>query len=60
MQPLTLADYERQAAQAMTHRPWAWDYYQGGSEDEVSLRANRTAYEKLRLSLSGRGDSSDE
>ncbi len=46
---LTLVDYERQAAQALAHRPWAWDYYQGGSEEEVSLRANRTAFEHLRL-----------
>ena len=49
MIPLTLADYERQAAQAMAHRPWAWDYYQGGSEDEVTLRANRTAFQQFRL-----------
>lgn len=47
--PLTLADYEHQAARALAHRPWAWDYYQGGSEDEVTLRANRTAFEQWRL-----------
>lgn len=33
----------------MAHIPWAWDYYQGGSDDEVSLRANRVAFEQLRL-----------
>ena len=33
----------------MAHIPWAWDYYQGGSEDEMSLRANRAAFEQLRL-----------
>jgi isopentenyl diphosphate isomerase/L-lactate dehydrogenase-like FMN-dependent dehydrogenase len=49
MQPINLFDYEALAGQRMAHIPWAWDYYQGGSEDEVSLRANRTAFEHLRL-----------
>lgn len=49
MQPINLFDYETLAGQRMGHIPWAWDYYQGGSEDEVSLRANRTAFEHLRL-----------
>ena len=49
MQPLNLLDYEALAGQRMGHIPWAWDYYQGGSEDEVSLRANRAAFEQLRL-----------
>jgi isopentenyl diphosphate isomerase/L-lactate dehydrogenase-like FMN-dependent dehydrogenase len=49
MQPINLFDYEALAGQRMAHIPWAWDYYQGGSEDEVSLRANRTAFEYLRL-----------
>jgi isopentenyl diphosphate isomerase/L-lactate dehydrogenase-like FMN-dependent dehydrogenase len=49
MQPINLFDYEALAAQRMAHIPWAWDYYQGGSEYEVSLRANRTAFEQLRL-----------
>jgi isopentenyl diphosphate isomerase/L-lactate dehydrogenase-like FMN-dependent dehydrogenase len=49
MQPINLLDYEALAGQRMAHIPWAWDYYQGGSEDEVSLRANRAAFEQLRL-----------
>jgi isopentenyl diphosphate isomerase/L-lactate dehydrogenase-like FMN-dependent dehydrogenase len=49
MQPINLFDYEALAGQRMAHIPWAWDYYQGGSEDEVSLGANRTAFEHLRL-----------
>jgi len=49
MQPINLLDYEALAQQRMAHIPWAWDYYQGGSEDEVSLRANRAAFEYLRL-----------
>src|SRR2546423_7896529 len=49
MQPINLSDYETLAEQRMAHIPWAWDYYQGGSDDEVSLRANRVAFEHLRL-----------
>src|SRR5260221_11202206 len=49
MQPINLFDYEALAEQRMAHIPWAWDYYQGGSDDEVSLRANRVAFEHLRL-----------
>jgi isopentenyl diphosphate isomerase/L-lactate dehydrogenase-like FMN-dependent dehydrogenase len=33
----------------MANIPWAWDYYEGGSDDEVSLRANRADFEQLRL-----------
>ncbi len=29
--------------------PAFWDFYQGGSDDEVTLRANRTAFERIRL-----------
>src|SRR5215467_5056755 len=47
MQPINLSDYEALAEQRMTHIPW--DYYQGGSDDEISLRANRVAFEQLRL-----------
>ena len=49
MQPINLSDYEMLAEQRMAHIPWAWDYYQGGSDDEVGLRANRVAFEQLRL-----------
>jgi isopentenyl diphosphate isomerase/L-lactate dehydrogenase-like FMN-dependent dehydrogenase len=49
MQPINLLDYEELARQRMAHIPWAWDYYQGGSEDEVSLHVNRTAFDNMRL-----------
>lgn len=49
MQPINLLDYEKLARQRMAHIPWAWDYFQGGSEDEVTLHANRTAFEHLQL-----------
>lgn len=29
--------------------PAFWDFYQGGSDDEVTLRANRTAFERIQL-----------
>ena len=47
MQPVNLSDYEA-LAKARLDRG-ALDYYQGGSDDEVTLRANRTAFERLRL-----------
>jgi isopentenyl diphosphate isomerase/L-lactate dehydrogenase-like FMN-dependent dehydrogenase len=49
MQPINLFDYETLAQQHMQHIPWAWDYYQGGSDDELTLHANRSAFEHLRL-----------
>jgi len=47
MRPVNVGEYEQLAAQRI--EPGAWDYYQGGSDDEVTLRANRTAFERLRL-----------
>ncbi len=47
MQPINLKDYEVLAETHM-ERP-NWDYYQGGSDDEVTLRANRSAFEHLWL-----------
>jgi isopentenyl diphosphate isomerase/L-lactate dehydrogenase-like FMN-dependent dehydrogenase len=47
MQPVNLSDYEA-LAKARLDRS-ALDYYQGGSDDEVTLRANRTAFERIRL-----------
>jgi 4-hydroxymandelate oxidase len=40
-------DYERLAQTHMEAS--AWDYYAGGSDDEVTLRANRAAFEHIRL-----------
>ncbi len=47
MEPINIHDYEA-LAQAKVE-PTAWDFYQGGSDDEVTLRANRTAFERIRL-----------
>jgi 4-hydroxymandelate oxidase len=47
MEPINLAEYETLARECLT--PSAWGYFYGGSDDEVSLRANREAFERLRL-----------
>ena len=49
MHPINLSEYEAIAEQRMAHIAWAWDFYQRGSDDEVSLRGNRAAFERLRL-----------
>jgi 4-hydroxymandelate oxidase len=47
MKPVCVQDYEPLARERM--EPAAWDYLQGGSDDEVTLRANREAFARLRL-----------
>src|SRR6266567_5582745 len=47
MELINLSDYET-LAQAHIE-PAAWDFIQGGSDDEVTLRANRTAFEHILL-----------
>lgn len=47
IQPVNLHDYEVLAQARLD--PAIWDFYQGGSDDEVTLRANRTAFEGIRL-----------
>jgi 4-hydroxymandelate oxidase len=47
MPPVTIADYETLARERIA--PDAWDYYAGGAGDEVTLRANRAAYERFWL-----------
>src|SRR5437660_1793237 len=47
LKPVNLLEYEP-LAQARVDAD-AWDYYQGGSDDEVTLRANRSAFERIRL-----------
>jgi 4-hydroxymandelate oxidase len=42
-----LADYEPLARERMT--PNAWAYASGGGADEITLRANRDAFDRLRL-----------
>lgn len=47
MEPINVSEYEALAQAGMDRT--AWDHYQGGSDDEVTLRANRTAFERIRL-----------
>ncbi len=47
MEPINLHEFEALAQACM--EPGAWDYIQGGSEDEVTVRANRSAFERIRL-----------
>ncbi len=41
MKPINVFDYETLARERLDLP--AWDFYNGGSEDEVTLRANRSA-----------------
>lgn len=43
----TLADHERLARQRLDDNAWA--YFSGGAADEITLRANRSAWEQLTL-----------
>lgn len=45
--PITLADLEPLARAAMD--PAAWGYYAGGAGDELTIAANRAAWDRLRL-----------
>jgi isopentenyl diphosphate isomerase/L-lactate dehydrogenase-like FMN-dependent dehydrogenase len=45
--PVNVFEYEALAQAKMD--PAFWDFYQGGSDDEVTLRANRAAFEGIRL-----------
>src|SRR5215472_92829 len=47
VEPVNIFDYETLAHPRL--QPDVWDFYQGGSEDEVTLRANRTSFERIRL-----------
>src|SRR3981081_3033363 len=47
VEPINVLDYEILAQAHM--EPGAWNYYQSGSDDEITLRANRTAFERIRL-----------
>ncbi|HEX2348124.1 MAG TPA: alpha-hydroxy acid oxidase [Ktedonobacterales bacterium] len=47
MEPINLFDYEPLARERID--PVAWDYYQSGANDEVTLRENRFAFERIRL-----------
>jgi isopentenyl diphosphate isomerase/L-lactate dehydrogenase-like FMN-dependent dehydrogenase len=47
LDPINVFEYEAIAQSKM--EPAFWDYIQGGSDDEVTLRASRTAFEHIRL-----------
>jgi len=46
-QPLNLLDYESLASQHLSQM--AFDYYASGAWDEVTLRDNRSAFDRFRL-----------
>jgi 4-hydroxymandelate oxidase len=45
--PVNLNEFENAARERLD--PMVYDYYAGGSEDEITLRANRAAYERFML-----------
>jgi 4-hydroxymandelate oxidase len=47
VEPVNVFDYEKLAQARMA--PPLWDFYQGGSDDEVTIRACRTAFERIKL-----------
>lgn len=47
MRPVHLAEYEALARERL--HPAVWDYYSAGAEDEVTLRENRAAFERIHL-----------
>lgn len=47
LDPINVHDYERLARERMD--PAAWAYFAGGADDEVTLREERAAFERLRL-----------
>jgi isopentenyl diphosphate isomerase/L-lactate dehydrogenase-like FMN-dependent dehydrogenase len=47
LEPLNLYEYGKLAQERMN--PAHWEYYHGGSDDEVTLRASRSVYERIRL-----------
>ncbi|MDT8998285.1 alpha-hydroxy acid oxidase [Paucibacter sp. APW11] len=49
---VNLADFEAAAQARVSAKPWgeaAWAYLNGGAADEITLRANRQAWDDLRL-----------
>ncbi len=47
MTPINLSDYEKLAEERI--EPGAWGYYQGGSDDEITLRECRAAFQRIKL-----------
>lgn len=46
-QPIHLSEFELQAVERLPQM--VYDYYAGGAHDEITLRDNREAYERIRL-----------
>jgi isopentenyl diphosphate isomerase/L-lactate dehydrogenase-like FMN-dependent dehydrogenase len=47
MHPINLFEYEQLAQQRI--EPSAWNYFRSGSDDEITLRANRAAFESIQF-----------
>lgn len=47
MEPINVLDYEILAEERMN--PLYWDYYAGGSDDEVTVQANQRDFARIRL-----------
>jgi 4-hydroxymandelate oxidase len=47
MEPVNVMDFERIARERLP--PLAWDYYASGANDEITLRENRSAFDRLEL-----------
>lgn len=47
MEPVNVMDFERIARERLS--PLAWDYYASGANDEITLRENRSAFDRLEL-----------
>lgn len=47
MEPINVFEYEMLARERMN--PVYWDFYAGGSDDEVTLRANQADFARIRL-----------
>jgi isopentenyl diphosphate isomerase/L-lactate dehydrogenase-like FMN-dependent dehydrogenase len=47
MRPINMAEYKELARERL--HPAVWDYFSGGANDEVSLRENRAAFERILL-----------
>src|SRR5258708_7604664 len=47
MDPINVFEYELLAKERMN--PVSWDFYAGGSDDEVTLRANQADFTRIRL-----------
>lgn len=45
--PINVFEYEALARERL--HPAVWDYYSGGANDEVTLRENRAAFERIQL-----------